>query len=43
MKKLMLAAAVVFALAVSVSSCKSKEKCEAYSSSTAAKEAKRSY
>lgn len=32
MKKVMLAALVLFAVAVSVSSCKSKEKCEAYTS-----------
>jgi uncharacterized lipoprotein YehR (DUF1307 family) len=43
MKKVMLAAAVLFALAVSVSSCKSKEKCEAYSSKNSTQEVKRSY
>lgn len=43
MKKVMLAAVVLFALAVSVSSCKNKEKCEAYSTKNAVKETKKSY
>lgn len=43
MKKVMFAAVVLFALAVSVSSCKSKEKCEAYSSKAEPTETKHSY
>lgn len=43
MKNLVITALALFVIAVSVSSCKSKEKCEAYSSKNSVQTEQKSY